>query len=1134
MRFQLLGEWGMIYFEEPQRSLGFLLLAIYGVLIVALFVRIILGYVQRRQEFRGTWTHKILWLIAWLVLSIVLANTLIVERPADGISKGLIPGREALALLAFVPIVFAAAQLGAAGALVTGLASGWVSGAYDTARLTQIFEIGVFGLLATLLLYQDYKGRLGTLLRQPLIAIPWAGLTVWALGVFSIYAYTNAELSMLSAINNSLTVAVANLPGILVKSLIAGGGLQIAYALLPQLRAVPNPTRIPPYARSISLRFLFFFLPAAALTLVIILYAMMAQSLRIATDQTINQIAHVARNVSIELPFFPWTGQSLLSWISTDTRLQSPEYAEQEKALREGMTTMPFFNQIALVAKDELLPNGESKQLTLRIVGTPPESQMELMVTDEEMERLKLTLRDGSTQITPVHKNWNGEPIISFIVPVESQILEGEIVGALIGRVRIADNFQLQSMINNLQPPGDARHDNQGIGFLIDERDRIVAHPNTAHILESWTVNPDPLLIHESENPLATVYEDRDSTDGARRLVYVLRTEGVQWRIVVIRPYENVLTQATEISSPLLLLFLIAGIIGSISVPIFTARLTHPLQRLSQAAREIADNRLDIPVDVSGEDEVGQLGRSFEQMRQRLQERMSELSMLLEISQQVSASIGLEPSLLPILKGAVQATDGVAARMILLDAHGMRDKAINHGPTQVQQALSRLDAVIDTVVKRNKELVINDITHTGPSTLVELLRVGIRAVIGLPLRLQDRVSGVLWVCYRQARTFDESDIHFLYTLAGQAAVVAENARLFEDVQEEQSRLKAVLNGTNDIVIVVDGQGRIMLSNPAARQTYGLVDQDVIGKPAQQVITDLALLSLLTRPMEQESALTDEIHAPDGRTFSASVSSLSTGGRVVTLRDITYLKELDQMKSDFVNTVSHDLRSPLTYMRGYATMIPMVGEVNEKQQGFIDKIIGGIEQMTVLIDDLLDIGKIEAGVGFELERCWLPGVIQAVLDDLGARAAEKQIQLNASLPMDIPPTMADNTLIRQAIHNLVDNAIKYTNGPGQVDVSLQQNNDFLIIRVRDTGIGIAAEHQRHLFEKFYRIKRRDTVHIKGTGLGLAIVKSIAERHKGRVWVESKLGEGSVFYLAIPLIPPDEGHPRKPKMAHPANA
>jgi PAS domain S-box-containing protein len=357
-------------------------------------------------------------------------------------------------------------------------------------------------------------------------------------------------------------------------------------------------------------------------------------------------------------------------------------------------------------------------------------------------------------------------------------------------------------------------------------------------------------------------------------------------------------------------------------------------------------------------------------------------------------------------------------------------------------------------------------------------------------------------------------------LAGQAAVVAANARLFEDVEAERGRLQAILSSTNDVVLVADADETVLLCNPAATRAYGILPSQVVGQPLEQAIADETLRSLFVRPMEMGSAMIDEIVAPDGRTFSASVSLLDGGGRVVTLRDITYLKELDQMKSDFVNTVSHDLRSPLTYMRGYTTMIPMVGELNEKQDGYVAKIISGIEQMTELIDDLLDIGKIEAGVGVEIERCWLPGLVQAVVDDLGMRAQQQGLELLASLPADIPPTMADKTLVRQAIKNLVDNAIKYTPSPGTVEVSLHSHNGTLIVTVRDDGIGIAPEHQHRLFEKFYRIKRRDTVHIKGTGLGLAIVRSIADKHGGRVWVESKLNEGSTFHFALPLIDPED--------------
>jgi signal transduction histidine kinase len=236
-----------------------------------------------------------------------------------------------------------------------------------------------------------------------------------------------------------------------------------------------------------------------------------------------------------------------------------------------------------------------------------------------------------------------------------------------------------------------------------------------------------------------------------------------------------------------------------------------------------------------------------------------------------------------------------------------------------------------------------------------------------------------------------------------------------------------------------------------------------------------------------------------------------------------------MKSDFVNTVSHDLRSPLTYMRGYTTMIPMAGELSEKQQGFVERILSGIDQMTALIDDLLDIGKIEAGVGIQMEQCYLPTIIQAVVDDLGLGASQQDVALEAHLPADAPTTLGDTTLIRQAIKNLVENAIKYTPGPGRVDVGLVRRETSagqgaqLVVTVQDTGIGIAPEHQGRLFEKFYRIRRRDTVHIRGTGLGLAIVKSIADQHGGRVWVESKLNQGSTFYLSLPLCLPSTETP-----------
>ena len=177
MRFDWLGTWGMVYFEWPERQLGLVLLALYALLFVLLFVQFVLAYHERRVEFKGTWPRRIAWLALWLILSAALANVLVLHWPAADLPREFGRNRAAIAFLAHVPIVLAAAQLGSGPAMLVGMVAGWVSGAYDSGNLFQIFELGLMGLLSSLLLYQDYKGKLGALLRQPLVAAPMAGLT---------------------------------------------------------------------------------------------------------------------------------------------------------------------------------------------------------------------------------------------------------------------------------------------------------------------------------------------------------------------------------------------------------------------------------------------------------------------------------------------------------------------------------------------------------------------------------------------------------------------------------------------------------------------------------------------------------------------------------------------------------------------------------------------------------------------------------------------------------------------------------------------------------------------------------------------------------------------------------------------
>jgi signal transduction histidine kinase len=264
----------------------------------------------------------------------------------------------------------------------------------------------------------------------------------------------------------------------------------------------------------------------------------------------------------------------------------------------------------------------------------------------------------------------------------------------------------------------------------------------------------------------------------------------------------------------------------------------------------------------------------------------------------------------------------------------------------------------------------------------------------------------------------------------------------------------------------------------------------------------------------------EIRMPDGKTYLAMASPMTaegkTIGRVCVLRDVTQLKEIDTLKSDFVSTVSHDLRSPLTLMRGYATMLEMAGELNEQQKSYIRMIVQGVDNMAKLVNNLLDLGRIEFGVGLQVDSIPVLDILERVTGSLQMQAKQKQISIGVEIPKDLPHAIeADQALLQQALYNLVENALKYTPEGGEVTIHLQTAPSELTFAVQDSGIGIPKNDLPRLFEKFYRGTHREALAQRGTGLGLAIVKSIAERHGGSVWVESELGKGSTFYLQIPL-------------------
>jgi signal transduction histidine kinase len=313
------------------------------------------------------------------------------------------------------------------------------------------------------------------------------------------------------------------------------------------------------------------------------------------------------------------------------------------------------------------------------------------------------------------------------------------------------------------------------------------------------------------------------------------------------------------------------------------------------------------------------------------------------------------------------------------------------------------------------------------------------------------------------------------------------------------------------VIVVDPENRLLLMNEAAQKAFAVNGGALLGRSVVEAIDDPRLLELLRTA--GDGVRREEIEATDGRIFNAQRTAIEGVGQAIVLNDVTHLKELDRIKSEFVTTVSHDLRSPLTAILGYVELIERAGEINDQQRDFIRRVQISVQHITDLVSDLLDLGRIESGVDTTQESTPISVLARYAVEGLRTSAETKDVELEARLPDGLPLVSGDPIRLRQMIGNLLENAIKYTPAGGRVEIEAESEDHQVILRVTDSGPGIPPADQPYLFDKFYRGSNvaKDS---PGTGLGLSIVKSIVDHHDGRIWVESKLGEGTTFTVVLP--------------------
>ena len=346
-------------------------------------------------------------------------------------------------------------------------------------------------------------------------------------------------------------------------------------------------------------------------------------------------------------------------------------------------------------------------------------------------------------------------------------------------------------------------------------------------------------------------------------------------------------------------------------------------------------------------------------------------------------------------------------------------------------------------------------------------------------------------------------------------------RLSEEIEGfklERSTLNAVLTHMTDAVIIVDGKGIVQLSNQAAERIFGIHQDHAVGKSLIEVLRNHQLVELWKECLDARKQKTTTLEIMPNKMFVQGIATpmedVFPGGVLIVMQDLTKLRKLEKVRSDFISNVSHELRTPLASIKALSeTLQEGALEDPPAARRFLARMEVEIDNLTQMVQELLELAKIEFGRVPLRRKISSPGeLIERAVERLQVQAERSGLSMVVAYPENLPEVLADSSRVGEVFMNLLHNAIKFTPPGGRITVSAYSDKGKVVFQISDTGVGIEPESLPRIFERFYKIDRARSS--GGTGLGLSIAKHIIESHGGRIWVESELGKGSSFFFTLP--------------------
>ncbi len=498
-----------------------------------------------------------------------------------------------------------------------------------------------------------------------------------------------------------------------------------------------------------------------------------------------------------------------------------------------------------------------------------------------------------------------------------------------------------------------------------------------------------------------------------------------------------------------------------------------------------------------------------------IRRRNRELNLLPEIGKELSARLDLDELADLVLRRTVETLGAMVGHIILLNAKSPLHKKYRVSTSDTPDADMQLPPLNN---------LLEEIRETRESVLIEDTRADPRwqsstddpphSVVIVPMFGRQALIGLLALIHEQPGYFKVEHQLLLQAIASQAAIAVENAGLYTDMAQQQQKLAAILQSAADAIMMFDADGCLSMLNPAAEKLftdYGTI----LGLPLARKHGYDTLIEYLEETHTSGKPNSREIIWPDQRVFKGQFTPIADGGCVVVLHDVTHFKKLEKVKDEFIATASHDLRNPLTSIRGYSQLIQHTGSLTDSQAEFVGRIQHSVAHMTELVENMLNLAKMDLGAEPAREILDMTHLLWQMADEFQPQAETKRQMLAIEKTATSSNVRGDSLRLRQALRNLIGNAIKYTPDGGAVTLASEHDAGMVRIHIRDTGYGMPASELQHVFDRFYRVRNNGHDEIEGNGLGLAIVKSTIQQHGGEISVESEVGKGSCFTFTLPL-------------------